>query len=109
MLPSPSPRPSPAGRGSHRACAPESATRSESRNDWERFPLSPRERVGVRGKGAVQYICETLMCRGELLECRHFHGPPGFGGAIGGKNDFMTARGISEAGVGHLFAFVERV
>src|SRR5437867_3098123 len=50
--PSPSPRPSPSGRGSSRAQRSNVPTISNSPADWRRFPLSLRERAGVRGNSS---------------------------------------------------------
>ena len=55
-FPSPSPWPSPLGRGRIAARLSANPARFDLPKHWERFPLSPRERVGVRGK-------ETLAVR----------------------------------------------
>src|ERR1043166_1461084 len=71
---SPSPRPSPAGRG--RIADSPSGERSPARRTrWEQFPLSRRERAGVRGRFMVpvrtqkdwrlprrKRLCPLLLC-----------------------------------------------
>src|SRR5262249_32295641 len=52
MSTSPSPQPSPLGRGGPAARRLKAPALSVLPTDWRRFSLSPRERAGVRGKNA---------------------------------------------------------
>ena len=71
---SPSPRPSPSGRGSpalrlsNMTGAPDLPTRCRG------FSLSPRERAGVRGNGTPDHL-RLAICRIPLLFILAFYGP----------------------------------
>ena len=51
-FPSPSPRPSPSGRGRIAVRPSANLARFDMSKHWKGFPLSPRERAGVRGNRA---------------------------------------------------------
>src|SRR5439155_8595983 len=53
---SPSPKPSPLGRGSILGRAFDKLQRADFSSDRLRSPLSPRERVGVRGRKATDIL-----------------------------------------------------
>src|SRR5436190_381710 len=78
------PRPKPIlGRGSHGARRSNVPTICDSPTDWRRFPLSPRERVGVRGSNApcprpFQITLPPIRSREftALVSLKRFHEPP---------------------------------
>jgi hypothetical protein len=67
--PSPSPWPSPLGRGNHQVHAPRISPPPHSPSDARRFSLSLRERAGVRGNRACSSpTSQTLAGTVKLLE-----------------------------------------
>ena len=70
----PSPQPSPSGRGSHFDNLSANRERFEISLRGMRFPLSPRERAGVRGRGA----CSRPQTVPDNTIHRHRIGATGF-------------------------------
>ena len=83
-FPSPSPRPSPSGRGRVAARASANLAGFDLPEHWEAFPLSPRERVGVRGNmmqvdparrttAGIHKVCESPgLVIGESFSKKRF-------------------------------------
>jgi HEAT repeat protein len=67
---SPSPRPSPQGRGSRNARASNSLVLPDSPTNWRGFSLSLRERAGVRGnKTSALQLCLVLTALLSFVLC----------------------------------------
>ena len=78
---SPSPRPSPPGRGRSVGCAMENPTRTALPHRGKCFPLSLRERAGVRGNGAA-FVSMHQFSPGTIRLHETLGGAWGFSGGF---------------------------
>src|SRR6266513_1023638 len=94
-LPSPSPRPSPLGRGRHARRFSNNPGALVCQKAGQRFSLSPRERAGVRGKEVV----EGLRC--PLWRNLRRNSPANL---YAGASRFLRAVSLSAAVIGFQIA-----